>query len=151
MRATDTNRFAAAFDSGVSRTYIGAPFLNSKETRLAGAHFPPAGKSDHRAPRVVRGTDHVHGHGVRGSGESENSFGSAYAGRRRAVRHLSVGRAGHALDGIVGQLSDRAGAGNVAERVFHIFRRDSARSALADSARRGISFRHFISAADADQ
>src|SRR6266404_3013053 len=129
MRATDTNRFAAAFDSGVSRTYIGAPFLNSKETRLAGAHFPSAGKPDYRAPRVIRGIDHVHGHGLRGGGESENPFGSAYAGGRRAVRHLLISRAGDAGDGIVGKLSNRAGAGNVVERVFHLLRRDSTWSA----------------------
>ena len=45
---------------------------------------------------------------------------------------------GDAGDGAVGELSDRAGAGDVAECLFHLFDRTGARSAVADGARRGV-------------
>ncbi len=152
IRGAEPNRFAAAVDRGMLRPYIDALFLSFPRRReFAAAHFPSAGKSDHRPPRVIRRTDHVHGHGLRGGGESANSFGSGYARGWRVVCHLPVSHTGHAGHGAVGQLSNRSRAWNVVERIFHIFRGHWAWRALANGARHRISFRDFISVADPDE
>ena len=48
---------------------------------------------------------------------------AGHAGGRSAVCDVHFGGAGDAGDGVVGELSDRAGAGHVAERVLHLFDR----------------------------
>src|SRR5215470_3054712 len=109
------------------------------EIPLDRTHFSPEGKPDHRAPRIARGSDDFHDHGLRRNRESADSFGERDGGRRRAVRHLHFVRGGHARYGTLGELSDCPCTGNVVERLFHLFDCSWPRGAVENCARSGIS------------
>jgi len=57
--------------------------------------------------------------GVHHRGESANIVAGRDAGGGRGVRHVPGGGCGDTGDGALCELSDSAGAGDVAERVFH--------------------------------
>ena len=118
--------------------------FSSGELR-ARAPFSSHGEQDHRSHGASGRPDDVHDDGVRGGRQPAHSFRSGHARGRRAFRHVHIGRSGDAGDGPLGELSDRAGARNVAERVFHVFDRDRPRRAVADGAGSGAAFRAAVS------
>src|SRR5229473_7875984 len=114
------------------------------ERRIDRALFQAGGKPDDRAARAPRRADHVYDDGLHHRRQSANPRASRHARRRRAVRHLHFlgGRvAGH---GPVCELPNRAGAGNVSERVLHVFGLPGNAHPLANGARRCIFFRRAV-------
>src|SRR5271157_1450837 len=114
------------------------------------ANFSFTAKPDQRAAGIAGRGDDVRHDGVHRGGESTNIGAGGHAGGRRSVRDVFSGGSGDAGNGLLRELSDRHGAGDVVERVLHVFGVPGDARSVADGAGRSVFFGRAVCAADGD-
>ncbi len=139
---SQAEKLRVATRSSKNRSAVGAD--------VARKPIPTQSKSDNGAARNAGRVDHVSDDGLHRGSESANFVASGDSSGRGSVCDMPFVRGGDAGDGVVCELSDRAGAGNVAECIFHILGLPGNACGVASSIGCGVFFGRVVCAADGD-